>query len=405
MSTLLKGGSVFDGSGAPLAKADVRLAGGVITHVGHGLPAADETLDVTGKTLMPGLIDAHVHAVISSLDAVAQSEEPFSFQFYAAQRNLERLLDTGFTTVRDAGGADLGVKHATEQGLIDGPDLRIAITILSQTGGHADHWHANGATAELFVTHPGRPSAIVDGPEEMRKKVRELLRAGADVIKICTSGGVSSPRDEPQHAQFTIEEIEMAVRETTAVGSYVMAHAQGKSGILNAVRAGVRSIEHGIYADNEVFDAMAHAGTWLVPTMAAPVELVRAIEGGLRVVEPVRRKAYEVLATHRAMLEGAVAAGVKIALGTDSGVFEHGLNHTELQHLRDVGMTPQQVLVAATSSAADLIGTTDRGVLGPGKRADLLVVDEDPFEFGRFPEKLAAVMKQGTVVRGGLARV
>lgn len=406
MRTLLVSGQVFDGTGTDPFRADIALADGVITEISAGIAPQpdDRVIDVSGATVTPGLIDCHIHATASGLDPLAEMQQPFSYQFYAAERNLKRTLDVGVTTVRDAGGADLGVKQAIDDGLIDGPDLVPAIQILGQTGGHTDGWLVSGDTMTFAQPHPGRPSAVVDGPEEMRKRVRELIRAGAEVIKICTSGGVLSPRDDPRHPQFSPEELAVCVAEASAVGIPVMAHAQGKQGILNAVGAGVASIEHGIYADDEVFALMIERGVYLVPTLLAPVALIQAIDAGARQPAAIEAKARAVVQVHQDMLGRAARAGVRIAMGTDSGVFEHGRNVEELALMRAVGMTPQQVLVAATSNAADLLGKDDRGVIAVGRRADLNVVMGDVFDVGSHGDRLTHVIKQGALVRQYSAR-
>jgi imidazolonepropionase-like amidohydrolase len=244
--TILGGGRVFDGSGSPIAAADVVMSEGRIVDVGIGLDG-DEQVDVSGLTLLPGFFDCHVHVMVSGIDLMRRLQRPFSYQFLEAARNLAATLDCGITSVRDAGGADLGVQRAVEDGLLDGPRMQIAISALSQTGGHGDGWLPSGVTTFLMSPHPGRPAGLVDGPEEMRKRVREIIRAGANVIKVHTSGGVLSPRDSPKHAQFRPDELAALIAEATAAGLPVMAHAQATDGIKNAVRAGVRSIEHGIY--------------------------------------------------------------------------------------------------------------------------------------------------------------
>ena len=213
--TVLHGGRVFDGTGSPVADADVVISGGQIVDVGTGLDG-DEQVDVSGLTLLPGLFDCHVHVMVSGVDLGGRLQRPFSYQFFQAARNLSATLDCGITTVRDAGGADLGVQRAVADGLIDGPQMQIAITALSQTGGHGDGWLPSGMTTSLMSAHPGRPSGIVDGPEEMRKRVREVIRAGANVIKVHTSGGVLSPRDSPRHAQFRPDELAALIAEATA---------------------------------------------------------------------------------------------------------------------------------------------------------------------------------------------
>lgn len=403
MQTVLTSAAVFDGSGSAPYPADVLISDGTIGAVGPGAGAGTgpdaHVVDLTGHTIMPGLIDCHVHAVFSGVDVLRMAQEPFSYQFYAAQRNLARTMDLGVTTVRDAGGSDLGMKQAAAEGLIDGPDLQIAITVLGQTGGHTDGWNVHGDVAHLLQPHPGRPDAIVDGPDEMRRRVRELVRAGADVIKVCTSGGVLSPRDDPRHPQFSPEELDVCVAEAAAAGLGVMAHAQGKPGILNAVRAGVRSIEHGIYADDECFEAMLDRGTYLVPTLLAPIALIRAIDAGAAVPAAVEAKARAVVDAHAAAVARAIDAGVPIAMGTDSGVFEHGINTEELALMVRAGLTPAQALVAATANAADLLGLPDRGRVAPGLRADLVVVSGDPFDLDSHAQRVARVYKNGVLVR------
>lgn len=402
MRTVLVGGRVFDGSGADPAPADVAVESGAIVALGAPgtvVQDGDEVVDVAGQTVLPGLIDCHVHSFFSGMDTMKLMQEPFSYQFYSAQQNLRHTLDVGITTVRDAGGADLGMKQATEEGLIDGPDLVLAITVLGQTGGHTDGWNVHGDTHRLLVEHPGRPANVVDGPQNMRRKVRELIRAGADVIKVCTSGGVLSPRDDPRHPQFSPAELEVAVEEAQAADIPVMAHAQGKQGILNAVRAGVRSIEHGIYADEECFDLMRQKGTWLVPTLLAPIALIRAIDAGAQLPAAIEAKARLVVEVHAAAVKRAVASGVKIAMGTDSGVFAHGQNIEELTLMRQVGMTSAAALAASTSHAAELLGLPDRGSVRAGLRADLIVVRGDPYDFPTHSDRLSLVFKKGDIVR------
>ncbi|MEN3358115.1 MAG: hypothetical protein V7637_2097, partial [Mycobacteriales bacterium] len=199
--TVFTGGLVFDGTGSDPAPADVLVDGDRIVDVGTGLDG-DEVVDCAGSTLLPGLFDCHVHVMVSGVNPLRLVQTPFSFQFYEAMGNLRATLAAGITSVRDAGGADLGVKEAVRRGLVPGPRMQIAISMLSQTGGHGDSWLPSGCHMPLMVPHPGRPPTIVDGPEQVRQKVRELIRHGADVIKVATSGGVLSPRDDPRHGHF-----------------------------------------------------------------------------------------------------------------------------------------------------------------------------------------------------------
>ncbi len=400
MRTVFAGGRLFDGTGAAVAEADVAVVDGRIDEVGVGLDG-DEQVDLSGSTLLPGLFDTHVHVTIGHVDAWRLMQEPFSYRFYDAIRNLEATLRIGITTVRDAGGADLGVKTALEEGIIAGPRVQISITMLSQTGGHGDGWLPSGAQAEIFPEYPGAPGSIVDGPDECRRKVRELVRAGADVIKIATSGGVLSPRDKPQQPGFDVEEIQAICTEAAAAGLWVMSHAQSTVGIKNAVRAGVRSIEHGIYLDDEAIELMLEHGAYLVPTLVAPLGVIRASEAGAPIPEWAVTKSREVMEAHRDSFRRAAEAGVKVAMGTDAGVVPHGTNLEELQLMADGGMSPEDVLVATTRTAAELMGLSrELGTIEPGKRADLVVVAGDPFDFTDLAERIERVYQDGRLVAG-----
>ncbi len=400
--TLFYGGSVFDGTGAPPVRADVVVEDGRFVAVGTGLDA-DEAIDATGRTLLPGLFDCHTHVVVSHVDVWRTLNTPFSYPFYQAVHNLAATLRLGITTVRDAGGADLGIKQAVVDGLIPGPRLRISLAMLSQTGGHGDDWLPSGARAPLLPVHPGIPSSIVDGPDEMRRKVRELVMMGADQVKVATTGGVLSPRDDPRHGHFRDDELAVLVAEANAAGIHVMAHAQGAPGIKAAIRAGIRSIEHGIYLNDEAIELMLARGTFFVPTLVAPQGVLDAAEAGAPIPEPVVAKARAVVDVHRDVFRRAVAAGVRIAMGTDSGVTPHGRNLRELVLMAEGGMSPAEVLVATTRTAAELLGMDgELGTIEPGKRADLVVVDGDPFAFDTLPERIAAVFQDGRLVAGGL---
>ena len=345
--TLLTGGRVFDGTGAPPGEADVLVEGGRILEVGPGLDG-DEAVDVGGRHLLPGLFDCHTHVTLTSVDLMAILQKAFSYRFFETVRNLAATLRAGITTARDAAGADAGVKRAVADGLVPGPRLQISVALLSQTGGHGDGWFPSGQHLLFWPVYPGMPEGLVDGPEAMRRKVRELVRAGADVIKVETSGGVLSPSDDPRHAHFRDDELTALVTEAAAAGRWVMAHAQGSDGIKGAVRAGVRSIEHGIYLDDEAIGLMLERGTWLVPTLVAARGVLAAAEAGVPIPEASRRKAGEVAEAHADSFRRAVAAGVKVAMGTDSGVTPHGRNLAELELMAKGGLSPEAAMVAAT---------------------------------------------------------
>lgn len=393
--TLIRGASIVDGTGAAPALADIVIEDGRIAEIGVGLDG-DEAFDATGLTALPGLIDCHVHVMVAGVDYLKIMQMPFSYSNFVAVGNLEKTLQLGITTVRDAGGADLGVKEAVNNGLIRGPRMQIAISILSQTGGHSDNTFPNGICVPLLPSHAGRPHSVVDGVEAMRQKVRELKRAGADVIKVCASGGVLSPRDDPQHPQFTSEELEAAVSEANASHTFVMAHAQSTIGIKNAIRAGIRSIEHGIFLDDEGIGLMLERGTFLVPTLAAPRAVIANVAAGAQLPPEIVAKAHAVVDTHTESIRRAVAAGVKIAMGTDSGVGPHGGNLDELALMVEVGMTPLESITASTLTAAQLLGLDAQlGSLEVGKRADVVLVRDGIDSLIGLKERIAGVWKDG----------
>src|SRR5919197_1353265 len=396
--TVFTGARIFDGSGSDPAPGELAVEDGRIVDVGGGLDG-DESVDLSWLTILPGLFDCHVHVVLTTIDHWRVLNLPFSYRFYEAAANLRATLAGGITTVRDAGGADLGIKRALADGLIAGPRLQISLAMLSQTGGHGDDWMPYGGEVPLLPSHPGVPPVIVDGTDEMRRKVRELIRMGADVIKVGTSGGVLSSRDDPRHAHFRPAELDVLVEEATAAGRWVMAHAQAAEGIKNAIRAGIRSIEHGVYLDDEAISLMLEHGTWLVATLVAPMGVIEAAEAGAQIPEAALEKARFVVDAHRESFRKAVAAGVRIAMGTDSGVTAHGRNLRELGLMADAGLAPADVLVATTRSAAELLGVVDDvGTIEPGKIADLTVVSGDPYDFADYPDRVEAVYQAGRKV-------
>src|SRR5215211_3109849 len=405
MRTVFSGAEIFDGTGSAPASADVVVEGGRIVDVGPGVDG-DESVDVSGRTLLPGLFDTHVHVMIAHVDLWRLIQTPFSYRFYQAIHNLQATLDIGITTVRDAGGADLGLKQALADGLIAGPRVQLSISMLSQTGGHGDGWMPSGNRVQLLPSHPGLPRAICDGVTEVRRTVREMVRSGAEVIKCATTGGVMSPRDLPTHNGFSPEELDAMVAEARAHGLEVMAHAQGAPGIKNALRAGIRSIEHGIYLDDEALQLMLDKGAWLVPTLMAARGVIKASEAGVAIPAESLRKALEVIDAHTDSFRRAVAAGVNVAMGTDSGITPHGDNLEELQLMAENGMTPEQALVATTSSAAELMGLDgELGTIEPGKRADLVVVDGDPYDFATLRSRITAVYQDGRLVHEALGEL
>lgn len=408
--TLIRNATLIDGTGAdPVADGAILLRDDRIEAVGpfSSLPQPDADIteiDAGGGTLLPGLIDAHVHLMLQIDEMTKMVSTPFSLRFYQAIGYLRRTLDAGITSVRDAGGADLGLKRAIEMGLVEGPRMLISITPLSITGGHLDFWLPSGTSLNLFGGHPGMPDGICDGVDSVRKKVREVLRAGAEIIKVCSTGGVLSPTDHPDFTQFSPEELEVMVQEGRyRRGIKVMAHAQGSEGVKNALRAGVHSIEHGIYLDDEAIELMLQNGTFLVPTLLAPQAVIEQAEATGNMSEWALRKSREVLEAHRDSVHRARKAGVKVAMGTDAGVMPHGTNLRELGLMCEhAGMTPMESIVATTRTAAECLGWQDRvGTLEAGKLADVTVTSVDPLADidALEPATITLVVQGGRVVK------
>jgi imidazolonepropionase-like amidohydrolase len=353
---------------------------------------------------MPGMIDCHVH-LWSNAEAIQDRLlVPFSLNVARTLTNARLSLEHGFTTLRDAGGTPRGVKMAIERGLFPGPRLRIAVGALSQTGGHADGLMPMGVRISFFPSSSEHPDTVADGIEGVRKATRELIRAGADQIKIMTSGGVLSPSDEPTATGFTPDEIAAVVYEAHAAGKTVMSHAQAMQGIKNAVLAGIESIEHGIYLTEEICAEMKKRGTFLVATLVAPQWVLRRAEKDPSSMPPYAvRKAKEVIEDHKKAFRMALKMGVPIAMGTDTGVGPHGTNAEELALMVENGMTPMQAIVATTKTAAacarlgHLVGTLEQG-----KRGDLIAVNGDPLtDIAILQDKdnIRLVLKDGNVAK------
>jgi imidazolonepropionase-like amidohydrolase len=408
--SLIRNGTLIDGNGGPpLKDAAVLLKDNLIQAVGPldalSLPDAEmHDVDAGGGFILPGLIDTHVHLLLQDMDVQTIMNTPLSLNFYKSIAYMRRTIKAGVTCVRDGGGADAGVKRAVDEGLVLGPRMQISVSALSTTGGHGDGWTISGNVLNLLPAYPGAPNGICDGVEEVRRKVREVLRAGAEVIKVCTTGGVLSPTDHPEFTQFSPEELAVMVQEGAyRRGVRVMAHAQGAEGVKNAIRAGIHSIEHGIYLDDEAIELMLEHGAFLVPTLLAPVAVLEIAESSGAMPEYGVRKARESIDAHRDSIARAYKAGVRIAMGTDAGVAPHGTNLRELGLMCDIGMTPMEALVASTKVAAECLGWQNRlGTLQAGKLADLLITRTDPLNDIRSLENvdnITTVIKDGKIVK------
>ncbi len=353
---------------------------------------------------MPGIADCHAHLgcfTASTDEILSMSVTRWTLE---VARNAGRLLDLGITLVRDPATTDAGVRDAIASGAVPGPTLRVSGGALSQTGGHGDGYVPNlgleCAGGFLMPEHPGRGDYRVDGPEQMRVAVRKLARAEVDWIKLCTTGGLlSTMPDHPSKAEFTVEEIEMAVAEATHAGIPVCAHAYGGAGLDRAVAAGVKSIEHGLYLTERQAAEMAARDCWLVPTLAVCEELGQLARTG-EIPPFAAAKALEVQDIIGQQVAVARAGGVRIALGSDLVV--QGANLRELVLLHAAGMPAEEVLVTATSAGAELLGLGDtHGQIAPGYVFDAVLLDSDPREIGVFAHEqpIAAVFQHGRVVR------
>jgi imidazolonepropionase-like amidohydrolase len=403
---VLRGVHVLEPDGGFGDATDVAVADGRIAAVGAGarLDGA-ESVELGQAWLMPGVIDCHDHVMASSLDAMELLRTPITTWTLEGAANLRRTLECGVTTVRDAGGADRGIKQSIAAGHVPGPDLHVSVVVLSQTGGHIDGFLPGPGlemSADYVVPdYPGRPSFIVDGEDSMRRTVREVLRAGADWVKICTTGGVLSPFDDGEIPELTCEEIAVAVFEAGRQGKSVMAHAFGGEGLDNAVKTGVRSIEHGLWLTERQARDMAAAGAWLVPTLAVMSDLSKWDAEG-RLPEYASRKLPPVASKLGDCVAIARDHGVRIALGTDYVEREeHGRNLREIWLLGQAGLTPGEALLAATAGGAELLGIDGEvGRIAPGMRFDAVAFDADPSDLSIFedPQPPLAVFKDGRPV-------
>ncbi|MCB1555328.1 MAG: amidohydrolase family protein [Xanthomonadales bacterium] len=366
--------------------------------------ADDERVFVRGQTCLPGLIDLHVHL---SHERTAQSYsegfrlDPEDFAFRSVPL-AERTLLAGFTTVRDLGGeVALSLRDAINQGLVRGPRIVAAGKAIATTGGHADP--RNGINRDLLhaLGYPGPEDGVISGPIEARRAVRQRYKEGSDTIKITATGGVLSYAKSADNPQFQLDEIQAVVDTAHDYGYIVAAHAHGAEGIKRAVLAGVDTIEHGTYMTAEIMKLMKEHGTWYVPTITAGdyVSEKAKIEGFYP--EIVRPKAAKVGPQIQGTFAKAYQAGVKIAFGTDAGVFPHGQNAREFVLMVEAGMPANEALQAATVRAAEVLRMSDDiGSLDVGKRADLVIVPGDPLQDITTMQQVGAVMKDGSWVSG-----
>ncbi len=387
-------------SGKTLTDQAIVIDGDRIVSVGPftqaSRSAGDRLIDLPHATVLPGLTDAHTHM---TGDPQNVGYEGLGISIPRATltgaRNARLTLEAGFTTVRNVGAegySDVALRDAINAGDIPGPHMLVSGPALGITGGHCDE---NLLPFEYHYTAEG----VADGIEGVQHKVREVIKYGADLIKICATGGVLSHGDNPQASQYTLEEMKAIVADAHRLGRKVAAHAHGAQGILWASQAGVDSIEHGSYIDDAAIAEMKKNGTYLVPTLYLADWF---LENAERVHVPAEMiaKGRTVMAAARRNEAHAFASGVKVAFGTDAAVYPHGLNAHEFAVMVKLGLTPLQSIQAATINAADLLGWSDKiGVVEPGKWADIIAVDGDPLQDVTTLEKVKFVMKGGEVAK------
>ncbi len=403
-------GSLIDGvSGEPRKNMTIVVEKNKIVAVENGYSkgeAGDKTFDLKSKTVTPGWIDMHVH--MSHETGPGRYMETFTFNppDYAFQsvKFSEITLMAGFTTVRDLGvsskaevGVVISLRNAIQKGLIKGPRIYTAGKSIATTGGHADP--TNGYRQDLMGS-PGPEDGVVNGPDECRQAVRQRYKDGSDLIKITATGGVLSVAKSPSNPQFTEEEIKAIVEAARDYGYKVAVHAHGAEGMKRAIRAGVNSIEHGTYMDDEAIALFKQYGTWYVPTLTAGAAVADSAKKPGYYPDLVTLKALEVGPKIKATFTRAYKAGVKIAFGTDAGVYKHGMNWLEFGYMISAGMSPMDAIRSATIHAAELLGEKNKlGSIEAGKLADIVAVDGNPLTDSAAFGKVIFVMKDGIVYK------
>ena len=406
---VLKAARMFDGkSNALSAPGLVVVTGGKIAGAGAqaAVPAGAETIDLGDATLLPGLIDAHTHLTGMYSEDWKQNlidglQKTIAERALDASANARVTLMAGFTTVRDVGSSDyidVGLRNAIRDGVVPGPRMLVTVHALGSTGGHCDH--SGGFRAGLFGRESDPLDGVINGPDQARYAVRLDHKFGADIIKVCATGGVLSLTDDVDTPQLTQEELNAIVDEAHALRRKTAAHAHGNEGAKRAVLAGIDSIEHGSFVADETLDLMKQRGTYLVPTLIAGESLGEKIDKGMYLPPAIIAKTRAALASRSQMFQHALAKGVKIGFGTDAGVYQHGRNAEEFHLMVDLGMKPMDALRSAALADAELLSLQDKiGTLDTGKLADIIAVPGNPVESIRQTEKVFFVMKEGVIYR------
>ncbi len=402
--TYIQCGKLIDGiSNTVQTEVTIVVEGHTITDIKKGYiagDAGDKLISLKDKTVMPGLIDCHVH--LESQFSKNTLLEGFTLTdadiAYHAAVYAKRTLMAGFTTVRDCGGTgvNISLRKAVAQGLVDGPRIITAGRAISASGGHMDN--SVGFRDDAFNHKMGPDDGVADGRDELIKAVRLQIKRGSDVIKIASTGGVLDLSENGSGAEFTIDEIKAVVETAKDYGLRVACHAHGAEGIRRAILGGVTSIEHGTFMNEEDMELAKKYGTYLVPTIIAGKSVADSAKIPGYFPPVIARKAMEVGTQIQANFGKAYKAGVKIAFGTDAGVYAHGKNYKEFQYMVEAGMPPMEAIKAATTSAADLLGiSAETGSISKGLSADIIAVDGDPLTDIKVMKNVTFVMKEGKI--------
>ena len=406
-SYVLKAARLFDGKSNTLVKpVVVVVTDGKIVAAGTSaaIPAGAETIDLGDATILPGFIDAHTHLTMSYREDYARAaldslQKPIPEMALDASVNARVTLMAGITTVRDVGSEDYldaGLRNAINRGVVPGPRMLVAVHAIGATGGHCDE---TGYRAGVFGKETGPEDGVINGADQARQAVRLAHKYGATIIKTCATGGVLSLADAVDTPQLTQEELNAIVDEAHALKLKTAAHAHGAEGAKRAIRAGIDSIEHGSFLDDEALNLMKQRGTYYVPTLMAAQGLSEQISKGVTIPPAILVKANAAIAAIHQTFQKALGMGIKIGLGTDAAVYPHGRNPEEFHQMVDLGMKPIDALKAGTSADAELLGLADKiGTLEPGKLADFLILRSDPLLNTRALRDPAYIFKNGRVV-------